>query len=96
MKKIKQSTNYHPVLLEAAEIQAAKSNDYGDVDYSRSVYFPFGHESYLTMLHIKIERLKSLKDAKSINFEGQYDSVLDLINYASFYGAYLKEKSNDK
>tara|TARA_B110000858_G_C17742653_1_gene445727 strand:+ start:325 stop:612 length:288 start_codon:yes stop_codon:yes gene_type:complete len=89
-------TNYHPVLIEAAEIQAAKSNDYGNVDYSRSVYFPFGHESYLTMLHIKIERLKALKDAETVNFEGAYDSVLDLINYASFYGAYLKDKPHEK
>ena len=93
---MKPSTKFHPVLFEAAEIQIAKSEDYGDIDYSRSVYFPFGHESYLTMLHIKMERLKSIKGSDDINFEGAYDSVLDLINYASFYGAYIKQQQNEK
>ena len=45
------------------------------------------------MLHTKIKRLESLAfENDKPNFESSYDSVLDLINYASFYGAYLKNK----
>jgi hypothetical protein len=45
------------------------------------------------MIHTKVKRLESLAfESKTANFESAYDSVLDLINYASFYGAFLKEK----
>jgi hypothetical protein len=46
------------------------------------------------MIQTKVRRLESIAfDDKQPNFESAYDSVLDLINYASFYGAYLKERN---
>ncbi len=82
----------HSVLEEAQAIQDAKSQDYGDIDEARSDYFPFGHYSYLHMLHTKMRRLTALaENPNKPNFESAYDSVVDLINYAAFYGAFIKE-----
>ena len=82
----------HSVLQEAQEIQDAKSQDYGDVDEARSDYFPFGHYSYLHMLHTKLRRLTALaENPNKPNFESAYDSVVDMINYCAFYGAFIKE-----
>lgn len=86
----------HPVLEEAIKIQNKKSKDYGAVDYAKSDYFPFDDKSYLTMLHIKMQRLMNLVDSNKTNFESKYDSVIDLINYASFYGAYLLKQKDEK
>jgi hypothetical protein len=73
-----------------------KSKDYGDVDESRSSYFPFGDKSYATMLHTKMERIKNLiENDEKHNFESLKDTVMDLINYGAFYYAYLNEKEND-
>ena len=47
------------------------------------------------MLTIKIERLKELKGGEA-KFESAMDSVVDLINYASFYGDYLKREVDDE
>lgn len=64
-------------------------------DYQQSVelkdYFPFGHKSYVQMLHVKTLRLRSLaaQSAPPAN-ESVKDSVLDLINYAVFYLAWLE------
>ena len=91
----------HPVIMDALNIQRLKGADYNgpmDVDPAKREYFPYGHHSYLHMLHTKIRRLEqvTIKDNRRIpNFESAYDSVLDLINYASFYGAYLKELENE-
>ena len=81
----------HSVIKEALALQNKKAGDYGDYDVAQSEYFPYGDESYLTMLHIKLKRLDNLKN-KDAKFESAYDSVLDVINYAAMYGAYLKNK----
>jgi len=88
----------HPVLLECAELLVKKSQDYGSsmTDYSKTTYMPFGHHSYIHMLHTKMGRIRSVagvdRDRKQdVNFESLRDSVLDLINYAAFYGAWLQE-----
>ena len=81
-----------PVFLEAAALCESKSEDYGDKDLSRASYHPFGHVSYLQMLHVKLERLKSVADQESPNYESGRDSVIDLMNYASFYVAWMDEQ----
>lgn len=63
-------------------------------DYSKGLeleqYFPFGDASYVQMLHVKQCRLLSLVSTNTTeNFESKKDTVLDLINYAVFYLAYL-------
>ena len=88
------SNHMHPILAEAAILLRKKSMDYNNdpnPDPARREYFPFGHHSYLHMLHTKFERLKAvcLSDEANPNFESARDSCLDLINYAAFYAAYL-------
>ena len=63
-------------------------------DYNKGLeldqYFPFGDASYVQMLHVKQCRLLSLVSTNATeNFESKKDTVLDLINYAVFYLAYL-------
>ena len=63
-------------------------------DYNKGLeldqYFPFGDASYVQMLHVKQCRLLSLVATNTTeNFESKKDTVLDLINYAVFYLAYL-------
>lgn len=108
-----EESGFHPVLMEAALLLREKSEDYNNdpnPDPARRNYFPFGDASYLHMLHTKFERVKAIRLAKkeNPNFEGARDSLIDLINYAAFYAAYLdqeslakaeaqvKEKFNDK
>ena len=74
------------ILQQAIDVQQAKAKDYGT---DRERYFPYGHVSYLTMLIIKVERLKELMGRQAVH-ESAMDSVVDLINYASFYGDYLQ------
>ena len=80
------------ILKQAIEVQEAKAKDYGT---DRARYFPLKDESYLTMLVIKIERLKELRGKTAVH-ESAMDSVIDLINYASFYAEYLSEKNDGK
>ena len=80
-------------VANAALLVEKKSEDYNQtggaakdgLTASRDVYFPFGRKSYVHMIHTKSQRLVSLaqKDGAN-NFEGVYDTALDLINYASF------------
>lgn len=85
----------HSVLSEAAALQKQKAEDYNSKDSeAKQEYFPYGHYSYLQMISTKVKRLESIAfNEKNPNFESAYDSVLDLINYASFYGSYLKKKN---
>lgn len=77
-----------PVAIHVAKLHATKVSDYGH--WSR--YFPFGHTSFLQMLHMKVERLKNLNPdffTGEINHESVLDSVLDLVNYGNFYAEWL-------
>jgi len=77
-----------PVAIHVAKLHAKKDNDYGHW----SGYFPFGHTSFLQMLHMKIERLKNLNPDTfkgEVNNESVLDSVLDLVNYSNFYAEWL-------
>jgi hypothetical protein len=92
----------HYVLTEANALCERKSQDYNNADSSNSVdparndYFPYGHQSYLHMLWTKFKRIETvvLSGKESANFESARDSLLDLINYASFYAAYLDQIKN--
>lgn len=77
-----------PVAIHVAKLHAKKDGDYGHW----SKYFPFGHTSFLQMLHMKIERLKNLNPdtfTGEVNNESVLDSVLDLVNYSNFYAEWL-------
>lgn len=77
-----------PVFKEVTEIAIKKSQDYNNGNSqptSRAAYFPFGLLSYAQMLHTKSQRLNSLaQQDKAPNNESVRDTLLDMINYATF------------
>lgn len=74
-----------PVFKEVTQLALKKSADYNGPKISRSIYFPFGLISYAQMLHVKTQRLISLANQnKEPNNESIRDTLLDMINYASF------------
>lgn len=88
---------------EAQLLVLKKSADYnntGDKSVAhtfqakRDDYFPFGLKSYAQMIHTKSQRLLSLaiKDSGT-NFESARDTMLDLINYASFGADWLNREA---
>ena len=94
----------HPILVLADDLCEKKSDDYNRgqaVDHSHEEYFPYGYKSYLHMIHTKVKRLEAVllsPNSEVTNFESALDSVLDLINYSSFLGAYIRdnEKADKK
>lgn len=65
-----------------------KSEDYNGTESPgalRDQYFPFGNLSYMQMIWTKCLRLKNISEKKDINFESLEDTLLDLINYSSFW-----------
>ena len=85
------------VLRECIDLQLAKSKDYQN-DASTVVqadYYPRGVDSIYDMLNTKMLRIRSLLDTARANaaaepkFESLRDTAKDLINYASFFAAWL-------
>ena len=86
------------VLREAAEVQQKKSNDYQN-DKSRirqAMYYPRGCATILDTMAAKVLRMQSVLEAMELdpnyepNFESLEDSCIDIINYASFFAAYMR------
>ena len=72
-------------LEEAWKIRQLKEADYQRAGVSRDDYFPFGLTSHAQMIWVKCQRLKSLHDSPGeAENESIRDTLLDLINYASF------------
>jgi len=86
---------FNPILKECSDLIMRKSRDYGDKDLAKRQYHPYGDASYLQMLHTKLRRLENvrLRNKGQQNFESARDSVLDMINYAAFYAAWLDEEA---
>lgn len=84
------------VLRECIELQNKKSQDYQAEESSvkQADYYPNGVSTIHDIMHAKMLRMKSLQDkmksGKEPNFESLADSAKDLINYASFYVAWLR------
>ena len=85
------------ILKRAAELQTKKGNDYQKPAsrVRQADYYPRGVNTILDIMIGKVLRMQSILDAMennedhSENFESLEDSAVDLINYASFFGAYL-------
>jgi len=85
------------VLKECAEIQTKKSEDYQNPASTvmQADYYVNGVQTIFDTMHGKMLRIKSiqetiLNDPKFLpNHESLRDSVIDLINYSTFYAAYL-------
>ncbi len=97
-------TSKHPAFEYCQALMDRKGEDYGGgikQDDARIEYHPLGEVSYYQMLHTKMKRIESMiklqQAGKEPNFESLQDSVADLINYASFFWAFLndKETKND-
>lgn len=93
------------ILLEAAEIQELKGNDYNNQNSSvvQADYYPRGVWTILDIVKAKYLRmvsvLETMENGQSVNFESVEDSAIDLINYTSFLAAYMRgevpgQKSN--
>jgi predicted HAD superfamily Cof-like phosphohydrolase len=85
-----------PALIEAHKLRITKSQDYQSdgSNISLEEYFPFGDESYVHMINQKCLRVRSCVSSSSTkgpNFESLQDSLVDLINYSSFYYEYLEK-----
>lgn len=86
------------VLRECIELQNQKANDYqNDVSSVKQAdYYRLGVDSIYDMMHTKMLRLKSLMETAKSNsastpkFESLKDTAKDLINYASFFAAWLE------
>ena len=80
--------NISPVHLEIAELRAKKGQDYNSTVKLRD-YFPMGHASYFQMMHLKTKRAESLieviQQGGKPNFEGLRDTLLDALNYITFW-----------
>ena len=76
---------YLRVLAELALLRAKKEADYNRDGIKLSEYFPFGLQSYVQMLWVKVLRLRSLSvSLDDPGYESIDDSLRDLINYAVF------------
>jgi hypothetical protein len=83
------------VLLEAAELQRKKSQDYQNPNSTvvQADYYPNGVSTIQDIIWAKILRARSLiEGGQAANFESLEDTYKDLINYASFAVAYLRGK----
>lgn len=85
------------VLQECAELQTKKSNDYQNPNskISQADYYPNGIVTIHDIMHAKMLRMASVMEAMQSdgyepNFESLEDSAKDLINYSSFFVAYLR------
>ena len=84
------------ILLEAAEIQEKKGQDYNNAVSSveQADYYPRGVTSILDIINAKYLRmvsvLETMQAGGKVNFESVEDSAIDMINYASFIVAYMR------
>lgn len=76
------------VHLEIAELRRRKGQDYNS-SVKLEDYFPMGHMSYFQMMHLKTKRAQSLievvQSGGTPNFEGLRDTLLDALNYITFW-----------
>lgn len=84
------------VLLEAADIQERKSQDYQNPlsRVRQADHYPRGVNSILDIVNTKVLRmysvLETMEQGGKVNFESVEDSALDAINYLSFIVAYMR------
>lgn len=83
------------ILEECIELQIRKSEDYQNPNSNivQSMHYRRGVDTIFDMMHQKMLRIQSLLEAGSVpKNESLEDSAKDLINYSSFFVAYLRGK----
>jgi hypothetical protein len=84
------------ILLEAADIQEKKGQDYNNSvsRVQQADYYQHGVWTLLDTVNAKYLRmvsvLETMEAGGNINYESVEDSALDMINYASFVVAYMR------
>ena len=84
------------VLIEAAELQERKGQDYQNPlsRVRQADHYPRGVNTILDTMNGKLLRiysvLETMEAGGKINFESVEDSAIDLINYASFLVSYMR------
>ena len=84
------------ILHEVAELKRRKSEDYQGSQFTEDDYFPFGHQSFIQMLHTKYLRMRSVVEQENQNFESLEDTLIDMIAYAAMYAAWVKRQNFKK
>lgn len=88
--------NMPKAFMDAAALLNKKKQDYR-TGVTLQDYFPFGHYSYAQMLHTKMLRVRSLlnvlENGDRPNFESLRDTLIDMLNYTSFYVEAIDEGS---
>jgi len=87
------------VLQECIDLQLKKANDYQNPNskIKQADYYPRGIHTIVDIIWAKILRTRSVLEAQELdpnyapNFESMEDSLKDLINYASFGVAWLRD-----
>jgi len=80
------------VMKDAIALKEKKSKDYQGGLWTEEDYFPFGHKSFLHMIHTKYLRMRSLAEQEDANFESLEDSAIDMINYCAMYAAWIENQ----
>ena len=83
------------ILKDAAALKERKSADYQGSQFSEEDYFPFGHQSFIQMLHTKYLRMRSVVEQEDTNFESLEDTLVDMISYAAMYAAWVQNNKPD-
>lgn len=84
------------VMQDAIALKEAKSKDYQGGRWTEEDYFPFGHQSFMHMIHTKYMRMMSVADRPDdINFESLEDTLIDMINYAAMYAAWIENQKDN-
>ncbi len=91
------STKPIDVLDECKKLIISKGNDYQNPNSQirQADYYPRGCASILDTINGKVLRMRSVLEAMendpeyNPNHESLFDSCVDIINYASFFAAYL-------
>lgn len=86
------------VINEAIALQLKKATDYNNQNsrVKQADYYPRGVATILDIIWAKVLRMQSVveamehDDSYNPNYESIEDSCKDLINYASFIGAYTR------
>ena len=79
------------ILEEAKALKLKKSKDYQGSQFTEEDYFPFGHLSFIHMMHTKMLRIRSVAEQSGEqNFESLTDSLIDMINYSAMYAAWIE------
>jgi hypothetical protein len=99
MDNMKKRQEAITIINEAVALQLRKSDDYQNEKswIKQADYYPRGVLTILDIVYAKVLRMYSVVEAMEKdpnykpNFESIEDSCKDLINYASFIGAYCRQ-----